>query len=273
MNKNLLIAILSAGMVVCSSAEAFAQRGSLQNNSRATDTRGTSRSNSSSVSTPAAPSNATKDNHVAAPAKPDAPAKPAAPARPAAPAHHGNNNAVRNNPASGRPVLHPKGREAQTATNNKKLPPKKVRPSENYHKMERRGEVVSKRHATHNSQILRHNNHDYYYKKGVFYHYHNNQYVVSRPPIGVHVHAIPTPRIIVLHNVRYYYYYGAYYTMVGPNDYVVVQAPVGAVVESIPEGYEKLIIDGETYYIVDGVQYKAVVYDGEIWYEVIKILN
>ena len=51
---------------------------------------------------------------------------------------------------------------------------------------------------------------------------------------------------------------------------MVVQAPVGAVVESIPEGYEKLIINGETYYIVDGVQYKAVVYDGEIWYEVIK---
>ena len=40
---------------------------------------------------------------------------------------------------------------------------------------------------------------------------------------------------------------------------MVVQAPVGAVVESIPEGYEKLIINGETYYIVDGVQYKAVV--------------
>lgn len=261
MNKNLLIAILSAGMVVCSSAEAFAQRGSLQNSSKATDTRGTSRSSSSGVSTSSAPEN-TMNSVSAAPA----PAKPAAPAR-------NNNTAVRNNPASGRPVLHPKGREAQTATFNKKLPPKKVRPSENYHKMERRGEVVSKRRATHNSQILRHNNHDYYYKNGVFYHYHNNQYVVSRPPVGVHVRAIPTPRIIVLHNVRYYYYYGAYYTMVAPNDYVVVQAPVGAVVESIPEGYEKLIINGETYYIVDGVQYKAVVYDGEIWYEVIKILD
>lgn len=254
MNKNLFIAILSAGMMAFSSADVLAQRGSLQPTATGSDSRGVKHSSSNSVS--------------AAPAASNAPAKQNAPAP-----NRNNGNAVRHNPASGAPILQPKGKEAKTATVNKKLPPKKVAPSANYHKMERRGEVVSKRHATHSSQIIRHNNHDYYYKNGVFYHYHNNQYVVSRPPIGVHVHAIPTPRIVVLHNVHYYYYYGVYYTMVGHNDYVVVQAPVGAVVESIPEGYEKLIIDGETYYIVDGVQYKAVIYDGEIWYEVIKILN
>lgn len=255
MNKNLFIAILSAGMMVFSSADVLAQRGSLQPSATGSDSRGVSKSSNSVSAAPAKPGNP-------APAKQNA-----------APSRNNNSNAVRHNPASGSPIFQPKGKEAKTATNNKKLPPKKVAPSANYHKMERRGAEVSKRHATHSSQIIRHNNHDYYYKNGVFYHYTNNKYVVSRPPIGVHVHAIPTPRIVVLHNVHYYYYYGVFYTMVGHNDYVVVQAPVGAVVESIPEGYEKLIIDGETYYIVDGVQYKAVIYDGEIWYEVIKILN
>jgi len=51
----------------------------------------------------------------------------------------------------------------------------------------------------------------------------------------------------------------------------VVSPPVGAVVESLPDGYETVNIDGETYYEVDGAQYKPVVQEnGEIWYEVIK---
>ena len=56
-----------------------------------------------------------------------------------------------------------------------------------------------------------------------------------------------------------------------PCNYYVVSPPVGAVVESIPDGYETVVVDGETYYVVDGAQYKPVVVEnGEIWYEVIK---
>lgn len=51
----------------------------------------------------------------------------------------------------------------------------------------------------------------------------------------------------------------------------MVSPPVGAIVESIPDGYQTVVIDGETYYTVDGAQYKPVVQDnGEVWYEVIK---
>ena len=69
----------------------------------------------------------------------------------------------------------------------------------------------------------------------------------------------------------YYYYNGTYYDDYQDN-YRVVAPPVGAVVESLPQGYETVVIDGETYYKVDNVQYKPVVQDnGEIWYEVIKV--
>jgi hypothetical protein len=71
----------------------------------------------------------------------------------------------------------------------------------------------------------------------------------------------------------YYYYNGTYYDQ-RDNYYTVVSPPVGAVVESIPDGYKTLIIDGETYYTVDGAQYKPVIQEnGEIWYEVIRSNN
>lgn len=257
MNKTFIIALMSAGLLTISSAEVLAQRGPVRNPNTATDTRGSksantdasSRNNNSSV---AGHANA-PGSHGVTPAKPST-----------------------SKPSPAAPALTPKGQHAHTATSNKNLPPKRVTPNENYRKMHARGAFVSKHEATNKAQVIRHNNNNYYYKKGVFYQHDHarDKYVVCHPPIGVRVKTIPTPRIVVVKSVRYYYYYGTYYHYnVAYNDYEVVQAPVGAVVESIPDGYEKLLINGETYYIVDGVQYKAVIYDGEIWYEVIKILN
>lgn len=158
----------------------------------------------------------------------------------------------------------------QTSTKNKKLKPKHISPSANYHKMPVRGEVVSKSKAVKKAQLIKHHSGMFYYKKGVYYKLVGDKYIVSRPPKGVRVSVLPEPRVLWVANRQYHYYYGTFYVMRG-NEYEVVAPPVGAIVESIPEGYEKLEIDGNTYYIVDGVQYKAVVYDGEIWYEVIKV--
>ena len=158
----------------------------------------------------------------------------------------------------------------QTSTKNKKLKPKHIVPSANYHKMPVRGAAVSKSKAVKKSQLIKHHSGVYYYKKGVYYKHVGDKYIVSRPPIGARVSLLPEPRVLWVANRQYHYYYGTFYIMKN-NEYEVVAPPVGAIVESIPEGYEKLEIEGNTYYIVDGVQYKAVVYDGEIWYEVIKV--
>ncbi|HJV76854.1 MAG TPA: DUF6515 family protein, partial [Paludibacter sp.] len=67
----------------------------------------------------------------------------------------------------------------------------------------------------------------------------------------------------------YYYYFGTFYIPVD-KQYEVVEPPIGAMVETIPQGYEKLDIEGQTYYISNGVQYKAVMRNNEVWYQVIK---
>ena len=77
-------------------------------------------------------------------------------------------------------------------------------------------------------------------------------------------------RRIYVNNFPYYYYYGTYYQYRNFN-YYVVSPPLGAIVESLPAGYETLNVDGETFYTIDGAQYKPMVQDnGEVWYQVVK---
>jgi len=89
-------------------------------------------------------------------------------------------------------------------------------------------------------------------------------------PIGHSVKVLPKGSFrFSLNGTQYYYYFGTYYL---PRDgqYEVVLPPVGAEVDSIPDGYEKVIVDGQTYFTLNGVQYKAVMHDNKIWYRVIK---
>ncbi|TNE59244.1 MAG: hypothetical protein EP344_08710 [Bacteroidetes bacterium] len=143
------------------------------------------------------------------------------------------------------------------------------KPNWQYSKLPRRGTGYKDR-PKHTVQVY-HGGHAYYYNSGVYYHYDHNRYVVVRPPIGIRIRTLPAHcRTFYRAGRPYYYYYGTYYTY-RSGYYEVIAPPVGSLVESIPDGYETLYIDGDTYYIVDGVQYKAVLYRGEIWYEVIKV--
>ncbi|MCQ2189939.1 MAG: DUF6515 family protein [Paludibacteraceae bacterium] len=184
-------------------------------------------------------------------------------------AHSSNSTAVRNEKNSPRRVE--RGPVA-TSSPNKHLQPHKVTPSANYHKQPQHGQVVPMKKATKKAHVIKHHTGDYYYRDGIFYRYHNNKYVIHHPHVGFRVASIPSYRTVWVNGVSYYYYYGTFYTYMAPSrEYVVVAPPVGAIVESIPEGYEKIDINGNTYYTVGGVQYKAVIFNGEIWYEVIKV--
>ena len=161
-----------------------------------------------------------------------------------------------------------------TSSPSKHLQPHKVAPAANYHKQPHYGSSVSMKKATRKSHVIKHHTGDYYYRDGIFYRYHNNKYVIHRPHAGFRVSSIPEYRVVWVNGVSYYYYYGTFYSYMAPSrEYVVVAPPVGAIVESIPDGYERIDINGNTYYTVGGVQYKAVIFNGEIWYEVIKVDN
>lgn len=251
MNRIISVAVCAA-MLLFSGVEASAQRGSSSRSSSSTTT--TTRSSNSSSSTRG--SSSTREHNVAP--------------RNNSTTTKSSSQVVKQEP---NPTMQSRG-SVQTGTSNKKLKPEHVSPAENYKSLPKRGTKVTKCKATHGAHVVRYSGADYYFKKGVFYSYDHvhSHYVVTRPPLGVRVNVIPQSRIIYLNDVNYYYYYGVFYRKVF-NEYEVVLPPVGAIVESIPDGYEQLMVNGNTYYIVDGVQYKAVVYHGEIWYEVVKIMD
>lgn len=254
MKQTKLIFAAIATCLLFSSADAFAQRSRGGSESSARPTTSTSVSASpSSSNTPS------KENSTSARVERNS--------RPTAqPAHHNNHaapakapNRVERGPVS-------------TSSPSKRLQPHKVAPAANYHKKPHYGSAVSMKKATKKSHVIKHHTGDYYYRDGIFYRYHDNKYTIHRPHAGFRVSSIPEYRLVRVNGVSYYYYYGTFYSYVAPSrEYVVVAPPVGAIVESIPEGYEKIDINGNTYYTVGGVQYKAVIFNGEIWYEVIKV--
>ena len=62
---------------------------------------------------------------------------------------------------------------------------------------------------------------------------------------------------LALGGLEFFYAEGMFYRMEA-GEYVVVNAPVGAVVTTIPTGYQAVMMNGATYYSVNGVNYVQV---------------
>jgi len=111
---------------------------------------------------------------------------------------------------------------------------------------------------------------NYYDCDGVYYRKEKDKYQVVPAPIGTKVKELPKNSIsFTLDGATYFYYFGTFY-IPSNGQYEVVEPPLGAEVDSIPDGYDKVMIDGQTYYSYHGIQYKAVLRDKTIWYQVIK---
>lgn len=254
-----------ATCLLFSSADAFAQRsrGGSESSSRPTTSTSARPASSPSVSSaPSSSNNGTKSQGVSSRNERTAPRQTQPAQKPAS--NHQAAPAKSQHRVERGPVA--------TSSPSKRLQPSKVAPAANYHKQPHYGAPASQKKATRKAHMIKHHTGDYYYRDGIFYRYHNNKYEIHRPHAGFRVNSIPEYRLVMVNSVPFYYYYGTFYSFNAPTkEYIVVAPPVGAIVESIPEGYEKIDINGNTYYTVGGVQYKAVIYNGEIWYEVIKV--
>ncbi|MCD6329679.1 MAG: hypothetical protein J7M10_04910 [Candidatus Cloacimonetes bacterium] len=126
-----------------------------------------------------------------------------------------------------------------------------------------------------NVEIIIYNNTEYHYYYGYYYRPWDGYYWRIWPPFGFRISWLP-PYYYAFwwRDVEYYYSCNVYYVYIEEEDeYVVVRPPIGAVVETIPDYSEKLIVEGETYFLADGIQYKAVIVNDEIWFKVIKVVD
>lgn len=115
----------------------------------------------------------------------------------------------------------------------------------------------------------------YHYYRGMFYRPYGPRFIITTPPIGIIVPALPpdcTPVIIGGRNC--YYYSGTYYQpLASKQGYQVIEGQTKPedTDNSAPDlNYEKIVIDGKTYYKRGDTYYKAIVSDsGEVTYEAV----
>ncbi len=122
----------------------------------------------------------------------------------------------------------------------------------------------------------------YHYYNGYYYRPHHNGFIIVEPPVGIIVPVLPPGYArVVIGSRPYYRYNGIYYSPMN-NGYQVIDSPAEDVVTSHAETtspatttteaktteYEKVVIDGKTYYKKDNSYYKATIDSkGEIVYE------
>tara|TARA_R110002049_G_scaffold2917_6_gene23653 strand:- start:126 stop:389 length:264 start_codon:yes stop_codon:yes gene_type:complete len=73
-------------------------------------------------------------------------------------------------------------------------------------------------------------------------------------------------------NNNYYNVNGIFYTQTN-NEYGVVDPEIGTVVYELPEDYEKVTLDGQTYYEYANILYEKIQIEGTRAYEVVGIIE
>jgi hypothetical protein len=110
----------------------------------------------------------------------------------------------------------------------------------------------------------------YHYYEGVYYRPVASGYMIAEPPVGIIVPVLPPGYMeVIIGSRRYYTSADTYYLpMEGrENRYQVVEPPSTPKTEGPAGSYEKLVLEGKTYYRKGNTYYKASVDgNGEIIY-------
>ncbi len=115
-------------------------------------------------------------------------------------------------------------------------------------------------------------NERYHYYHGTFYHPVPNGYAIVPAPMGVIVPVLPPNSVSVIIGSRNYFRFGGvFYLPLQTQGYQTVPAPAGsdsAAPQAAKDTYEKMEIEGKTYYKKGSKIYKASLTDkGEVVYE------
>lgn len=117
----------------------------------------------------------------------------------------------------------------------------------------------------------------YHYYNGMYYRPYSRGYVIVQPPIGIIVPGLPIGYTEVIIGSHSYYRHGKVFYAPYGNGYRVVEEPQESETSvagndktnnAISSEYEKVILEGKTYYKKGDKYYKAsVTKDGEVTYE------
>lgn len=97
----------------------------------------------------------------------------------------------------------------------------------------------------------------YRYSNGYFYRPYGSYWRPGFPPIGIRVGFLPfgySP--LYVGSSLYYYNSGSFYRRYDNNNYEVVDPPMGAVLKELPRGAERVTVNGEDFYELNGTYYK-----------------
>lgn len=111
------------------------------------------------------------------------------------------------------------------------------------------------------ARAIRFNGNVYNFHKGVYYRPHGRKYIITRPPVGLRIGFLPPYYFSLNIGMHpYFYYYGTFYAPISgeTEQYEVVEPPIGALVDQLPNDCEEVVINGTTYYKVDGTYYRVV---------------
>jgi len=130
--------------------------------------------------------------------------------------------------------------------------------------------------------VLHLGGHPYHYYNGTFYRPYGYGFSIVTPPVGIIVPMLPPGCVSVMIGGRpCYYYSGTYYMPLADNGYQVIEPPTAsnnnnddAVANNNGANdnteYEKVVIDGKTYYKRGNTYYKANVDEnGTVTYEAV----
>ena len=117
----------------------------------------------------------------------------------------------------------------------------------------------------------------YHYYRGAYYRPYNRGYIIVQPPIGIIVPSLPVGYSHVIIGSNPYYRYGNVFYAPYGDRYRVVEEPVEPETPAVDSDvsdkpvngeYEKVVLEGKTYYKKGDKYYKASVNkNGEIKYE------
>ena len=125
-----------------------------------------------------------------------------------------------------------------------------------------------------NRRTIKHNGANYYYSNNRFYNYSGGRYTTIIPKVGFRIREFPRGYRTVRHgNFNYRWLNGMFYILTNNNEYEIVEPELGTVIYELPNNYDRVVINGSTYYEFSNVLYEKIQINGTRAYEVVGFIE